>query len=70
MKQTAVDKLKSHIPYLEDKRNNELEDFNNLIKTNAPEEIINNCFNLLLKKQKTLITIGNAIAILEIGSDY
>ncbi len=44
--------LKNDISYLTEKRNDELERFNDLIKAGETDARINNCFNSLLRKQK------------------
>lgn len=44
--------LKNNISYLTEERDDELERFNDLIKSGETDEKINNCFNSLLRKQK------------------
>jgi hypothetical protein len=44
--------LKNDISYLIEIRNDELERFNELIKTGETDERVNNCFNSLLRIQK------------------
>jgi len=46
--------LKNDISFLTEKRNDELERFNDLIKAGETDERINNCFNSLLRKQNKL----------------
>ena len=54
-------KMKVAIAYLTEKRNDELERFNDLIKAGETDERINNCFNSLLIKQKQVKLAEDAL---------
>jgi hypothetical protein len=58
--------LKDNISYLTEKRNDELERFNDLIKAGETDERINNCFNSLLIKQKQVKLAEDALVIYNI----
>jgi len=58
--------IKNDISYLTEKRNNELEKFNDLIKAGETDERINKCFNSLLRKQKQLKLVEDALVIYNI----
>jgi hypothetical protein len=58
--------LKNDISYLTEKRNDELERFNDLIKVGETDERINNCFNSLLRKQKQVKLAEDALVIYNI----
>ena len=53
--------LKNDISYLKEKRNDELERFNDLIKAGETDERINNCFKSLLRKQKQVKLAEDAL---------
>jgi len=46
--------LKNDISYLKEKRDDELQRFNNLINSSDADERIDNCYKSLLRKQKQL----------------
>jgi len=46
--------LKNDISYLKDKRDDELQRFNDLINSGDTDERIENCYKSLLRKQKQL----------------
>jgi hypothetical protein len=54
------------ISYLTEKRNDELERFNDLIKAGETDERINNYFNSLLRKQKQVKLAEDALVIYNI----
>ncbi len=58
--------LEKDISYLREKRNDELERFNDLIKSGETEERINSCFNSLLRKQKQVKLAEDAFVIFNI----
>ena len=55
--------LKNDISYLKEKRDDELQRFNDLINSDGTDERINNCYKSLLRKQKQLKLAEDAMVV-------
>ena len=61
--------LRNDISYLKEKRDDELQIFNDLINSGDTDERIDNCYKSLLRKQKQLKLAEDAMVIYRIAKN-